>query len=444
MKIVTVSVTNFKRVKNVRITPDADRALVLIGGKNANGKSSTLDAITVAFGGKKLQPADPVRHGAKESEIVIELDGGLTIRRTIAPDGESKLEVRDEMGARKAPQQVLDTIIGSRFLDPLAFLALPAKEQRAQLMKLIPDADRIAGLNEKRESQFAKRTEVGRDKSKAEGELGRLEERTVDKPIDVAALHLEVKTFEAERRERARLEQVREQCERETQNMRGKVDAALAEKERIDAEIARLQGKSTELGKLLSAWSEDVAKCEQIEAGATTKCDEASDRWDALQPRIVEVDGALAKADEHNRAVYANEAHNKRRAETAETVKTLTAEYERISHVLATIDQRKAEILGAAKLPVENLSIDDNGITLNGVAFEQASRAEQLRVSLGLAIAASPKLADIWVRDGAVLDDESLAALEQQAAATGHRLWIERVGSRDPGVIVIQDGQVAP
>ena len=55
----------------------------------------------------------------------------------------------------------------------------------------------------------------------------------------------------------------------------------------------------------------------------------------------------------------------------------------------------------------------------------------------------SPKLADIWVRDGAVLDDESLAVLEQQAAASGHTIWVERVGSRDPGVIVIHDGQVA-
>lgn len=443
MKITTVSVTNFKRVHDVRITPDADRALVLIGGKNGHGKSSTLDALTAAFGGKKAQPSDPVRHGADEAEIVVELDGGLTIRRVISPDGESRLEVRDELGARKAPQQVLDSLVAGRFLDPLAFLALPPKEQRAVLMKLIPKADRIAELDGKRERAFTKRTEVGRDLTKAKGALASLPEVKAEAPIDVAALHLEAKTHEAERRERERLEGVRAQCEREAVAARATLASTLAEKKKIDAEIERLKGLSIQLGVKAAEWTEDIAKCEQTEADATKKCDEVTDRWDALQPRIAEVDAELARADEHNRKVYAARAHMERRDETAKAVSDLSKEYESITKVIETIDARKAEILRDAKLPVEGLSVDDNGVTLNGVPFVQASAAERLRVAMGLAMSAAPDLGDVWVRDGALLDDESMELLASQAAAAGKRCWIERVGTKDPGVIVIQDGRVA-
>jgi DNA repair exonuclease SbcCD ATPase subunit len=44
---------------HVEITPDADRVLILIGGKNAQGKSSLLDALTVAFGGKRRRQRIP-------------------------------------------------------------------------------------------------------------------------------------------------------------------------------------------------------------------------------------------------------------------------------------------------------------------------------------------------------------------------------------------------
>jgi recombinational DNA repair ATPase RecF len=108
VKITAAHITNFKRIKDVELRPDADRALILIGGKNAQGKSSILDALTAAFGGKKAEPQDPIRHGADAAEIRVELDGGeLSIRRVINGEG-SLLEVRDRMGAIKSPQAILD------------------------------------------------------------------------------------------------------------------------------------------------------------------------------------------------------------------------------------------------------------------------------------------------------------------------------------------------
>ena len=49
MKIVSLEAENYKRLKAVEITPDGN--MVVIGGRNAQGKSSVLDAIWAALGG---------------------------------------------------------------------------------------------------------------------------------------------------------------------------------------------------------------------------------------------------------------------------------------------------------------------------------------------------------------------------------------------------------
>jgi len=77
VKISAIKIKNFKRIKDISIEPGADKAVLLIGGKNAQGKSSVLDALTAVFGGGKQSPADPVRHGTDEASISVRLDDGI-------------------------------------------------------------------------------------------------------------------------------------------------------------------------------------------------------------------------------------------------------------------------------------------------------------------------------------------------------------------------------
>ena len=60
MKINRLEIENVKRIKAVRIEPTAN-GLTVIGGKNAQGKTSVLDAIAWALGGNKFRPSDPQR-----------------------------------------------------------------------------------------------------------------------------------------------------------------------------------------------------------------------------------------------------------------------------------------------------------------------------------------------------------------------------------------------
>lgn len=445
MRITALHVSNFKRLHDVEIRPDADRTLVLIGGRNANGKSSLLDALTTAFGGKKQQPTDPVRHGADEATIRVELDGGeLEVRRAIRPDGDSVLEVRDRLGAVKAPQAMLDRLIGVRFLDPLAFLSLKAAEQAVALMRVIPGAERIAGLNEKHERAFKRRTEVGRDLKKAEAQLSGLPEVTVGTPIDTAALAAERAAFAEQQHAGAKAAAQRDAVIQRCLLAKNAIDANGMAIKRIEDEIARLQSELAERRRESTTLADELMRCDDAARAAAAEVDRLAVAWKASLARRDEVDRDLARADVHNRVVFAAESQQQRRADVAAEVKRYDKEHADLTKLLDTIDTRKAEILAAAALPVEGLAIAEQGITLGGVPFDQASDAERWRVALAIAVAASPGLSDVWIRDGALLDDESLSMVAEHAEAAGKRVWIERVGTRDPGVIEIRDGRARP
>ena len=52
MKIIKLETENVKRIKTACIEPDG--SMVVIGGRNGQGKSSALDSIAYAIGGKAL------------------------------------------------------------------------------------------------------------------------------------------------------------------------------------------------------------------------------------------------------------------------------------------------------------------------------------------------------------------------------------------------------
>jgi hypothetical protein len=95
---------------------------------------------------------------------------------------------------------------------------------------------------------------------------------------------------------------------------------------------------------------------------------------------------------------------------------------------------------------VPGLSVADDGTpTINGLPLAQASSSEQLRTSVALGAALSPKLRVMLVRNGNLLDEAHLAALGEMAAGMGVQLWVEWVtsGAAGPANVLIEDGHVA-
>ena len=110
-----------------------------------------------------------------------------------------------------------------------------------------------------------------------------------------------------------------------------------------------------------------------------------------------------------------------------------------------TIDECKASAkkqIEEANMPVEGLSLEDGQVVFNGLPLEQASDADKLRVSCAIAMRGDHKLRVIRVRDGSLLDEDSLAVLSEMADAADYQCWIERVESDKSVGFFIEDGRL--
>lgn len=401
MRIVSLEAENYKRLKAVEITPEGDT--IVIGGRNAQGKSSVLDAIWAALGGRDgNKTSKPIRDGEKKAKVRLDL-GDMIVTRTWTGDN-STVKVESAEGAQfKSPQALLDGLVGKLSFDPLAFTRLSPREQREALLGLVHlDVD-LDLIDQTRETLFAKRTDVGRE-GKALGEV------TVDP--DLPTTEQSASAILTEIREIQEANRAREAGDRD-------VDYYANLAQQTSAEIARLTKLLTEQ--------------EQEHAAAQSR------RAEFPEPRPVdELEEQLTTIESTNAAIRTN---NEARA-TKERQDKLRADYEALTVKITALDTEKQDALATADFPVEGLGFDAHGVTFQGVPFGQASSAEQIRVSLAMAIAANPKLRVVRIMDGSLLDTDSMGLIAGVAADNDFQVWIEKVGADGVGV-VIEDGQIA-
>jgi len=403
VKIIRLSAENIKRLRAVEITPDG--TLQIITGKNAAGKTSVLDAIWLALGGGAAARGTvrPIRDGENHASVTLDL-GDLVVTRTWSGDT-STLTVKTADGARySSPQTVLDALVGRLSFDPLEFTRLPARGQVATLLDLVDlDVD-LDDLAQQRQSFYDRRTEIGRQ-SKAMGET--------PKPVDAPDAELSATDLIAQVREAGRLIDQQDDERRAWQAAR--------------EQVADRRAEILALTEVLQSWERKEADREAIV------------KAHAPAPDTAALVAQLDTLEATNRAVRQNKAIARAAAEKAD----LAAQYEELTAALAEIDQEKADALAKATFPVDGLGFDEDGVTYQGVPFSQASSAEQIRVSLAMAMALNPKLRVIRILDGSLLDAENLALIADMAAAEDFQVWVERVDDASDVGVVIEDGSVA-
>lgn len=396
MKIVKFTAENVKRLRAVEITPDG--TVQVITGKNAQGKTSVLDAIWLALGGgaASRETVRPIRDGQEKASVTLDL-GDLIVTRTWTGD-KTTLTVKSQDGAKySSPQTVLDALVGRLSFDPLEFTRLSDRDQVTALLDLVHlDVD-LDDLARKRQAAYDQRTEIGRQ-GKA---IGDIPERVEAPEVEQSAGDLIAKIRDGERL-------IARQAD--------EVDAVhLAEDE-----IATIRQE-------LETWEMKLAdRRARVEAHVPT-------------PDIAALSAELDALEDTNRKVRRNAEIAQQAARKAD----LIAQYEALTETITDLDQTKAKALAKAEFPVVGLGFDDNGVTYQGVPFSQASSAEQIRVSLAMAMALNPKLRVIRILDGSLLDADNMALITEMAAAADWQVWIERVTDGSGVGVVIEDGSVA-
>lgn len=403
MKIVELRAENVKRLRAVEIRPDG--TLQVVGGRNAQGKSSVLDAIWLALGGGKAarETSMPIREGEKRASVRLDL-GDLVVTRTWSSAG-SKLRVEAPDGAAyPSPQAMLDGLVGRLSFDPLAFTRLSAGAQREALLDLVEldvDLDELAA---RRAGLYEERAEVGRA-GKAIGEV-EVDESLPEVEESVSQIGQQLDEAMAANSKRGKIKDELERLETELDDILTQIENLTMDQDEIQAEIEYVKTKLEQAGPPV-----DV---------------------EALRRRLLDVERANQAIRDNNRA----------RAMVAEK-KRLREEYQDLSEKIRAIDEQKADALAKAAFPVEGLGFDEDGVTYQGVPFAQASSAEQIRVSLAMAMAANPSLRVLRIKDGSLLDSDAMEAIRSQVADGDFQLWVERVGNADEGAVIIEDGQVA-
>ena len=136
MKITRLEVDHYMGTRHIVIEP-GNRHALLIGGMNEEGKSSLIGAIGACLSGRE-SAEDPIHTGKKRASIIMDTeDPDWEIVRKFTSKG-STLVIKNADGvAQKKPQQLLNEVIGTRCLDPLAFMKLKKREQRDVLVGLV-------------------------------------------------------------------------------------------------------------------------------------------------------------------------------------------------------------------------------------------------------------------------------------------------------------------
>jgi hypothetical protein len=122
--------------------------------------------------------------------------------------------------------------------------------------------------------------------------------------------------------------------------------------------------------------------------------------------------------------------------------------YEALDKSIGDIQQQMTDKLQSAPWPVPGLSLDENGVLLDGLPIEQACKSRRIDVSVEIGMALNPKLRLLVCQDGGDLDTDSLQALGKKLEERDFQMLLELVTRSETDealcAVVIKDGAVEP
>ena len=418
MKIIEFRAEAFKRLQAVEIRPDGH--VVKITGQNEQGKSSVLDAIWAALGGKAMSPREPIRKGKSEASVELKIgkdkaDHIVTRKWKRQDDGTvtSSLWLFSVGRRNPSPQAALDEILGPLTLDPLEFDRMTDLQRADALKALVPGID-FDELERQNAADYSERTIAGRraKQERAAAEAITLPPGPVPEWTDVSELAEELRNATLHNQTTLNRVQRRKKAEEDIAAWR--------------ARAADLRQQADELEQHAEKTSKQLSEADPL-------------------PDLIDVESIQAKIKNVGPANRTAELA-KKRDEHRKQAENFEAQVEALTKAIEARRQQKRDAVAAANLGVPGLELtDDDGtpvVMLAGVPFSQASDAERLRASVAVAMAGNPTLRIIRCKDGSLLDKRSMAILEEMAKAADFQVWVEVVADEAGAGIYIEDGMV--
>lgn len=464
LHIHRLEISNFMRVE--AFTVDAAGKSVIIRAKNAEGKSSVIEAIWEALAGSSIKDRpEPIHHGADKALIRIELaddDGTVlyVVEKHITPKGRRLVITNGE--GQKPPgsaQALLDGFLDRYSLDPVAFLERRPQDQLDDVLQVCgiePPAQQVAMITGDKQSaelrpksnesadtylerlsadeyglfyqrRHTENQEVNRirgaiDKQRQEVERlqGSLAQVTNYASLDVlqkdlAAMRDSNKEYQASKGKLSDLASDRSLMKMRLEKDIEKRNAAMQQLRDLEAAIAK---KKDELATLET--EVENSKFDEKEARdsydahlkAHGKLNDNTEQIGFIEKKISQSVNASKQVHERDHAV-------KRHNELEGELEVASKRHAKTDSILLELRTLRKTILEGIDLGVDGLSVEGGELRMNNKPFRQASYAERVKVSCAVAMKRNPRLKLLRVDNGEALDKDSKAYLLSLAAERG-------------------------
>lgn len=431
MQISHIKISNILGIDSLELSP---KGFTQISGPNGAGKTSVLEAIKAATGAG--QDATLLRKGADKGEVVLVLDDGMEIAKTVTPTG-TTTTVRIEGKKQPRPAETIKALTDSLSVNPVDFLLAQKKDRVKALLEAMPlEADlehlsKIAGfevkaadglhalhvINQVHTKIYDERTGTNRAVKEKANTIAQLEAAVPPAPEGVGdaadEMTLETDLRQAESDRDHTLERIRVKLDGLKAKAQADIDAVRTETQRIIDE-AKAAGQ---------------AKVDAINAELAEQSAKAATARENAQAKFT---AAATPINTQLAAIRNDREAAGRRKQTLETIEamrtehgTLQAEAERLTKALADIEQHKSDLLAA--LPIPGLEVKDGEIYRDGVPFDRLNTAQQVDVAVEIAKLRAADLGVICVDRIECLDSASLEAFKASALASGLQLFVTRV-----------------
>jgi DNA repair ATPase RecN len=407
IKINSLQAENVKRIKAVTLKPSPS-GLTVIGGKNGQGKTSVLDAITWALGGDKHRPSEPRRDGSTlPPALHVELSNGLTVERK---GKNSDLKVVDPSG-NKAGQKLLDSFVSQFALDLPRFMNQGAKEKARTLLEIIGVGDKLYELDDKESKMYVQRTEIGRiaeQKKHAAAEMESYPD-VPDEPVSASELIRRQQDILARNGENEKKREHAVEIEREYNRMQHTIEEAKRHLEELIAENAKLL--------------DDLAIAQKSAE-------------DLIDESTAELEASISEIDETNRKVRINQDKEKAESEAAD----YAAQYEDLTAQIEAVRTEKMTLLDGADLPLDGLSVQDGELTYNGYKWDNMSGSDQMKVATAIVRKLNPECGFVLLDKLEQMDVDTLNEFGEWLKGEDLQAIATRVSTGGECEILIQDG----
>ena len=405
VKINALQIENTKRIRAVALSPAAS-GLTIIGGRNGQGKTSVLDAIAWALGGKRFTPSSPARDGSVVPPYLrVELSNGLVVERR---GKNSELRVTDPTGQR-AGQTLLDSFVSAFALDLPRFLDAGDKDKADILLGIIGVKDQLAKLDLEIQKVYDERHSLGRiadQKKKFAQELPYWEGMPAE-PISASEL----------------IRRQQEILARNGENQRKRAKAA-----QLDAQAKALQSRVTALSEQLKQLADQYDACLRDLQIANT------DAADLQDESTAELEESLRTIEQQNAKIRQNLDRQRAVAEAEQ----YEQQYADCTRQLAGLRQDRQD------LPLPGLSVNESGqLTYQDKAWDCMSGAQQLMAATSIVRRVNPQCGFVLLDKLEQMDPDTLAQFGAWLEQEGLQAIATRVSTGSECSIIIEDGYAA-